>query len=496
MKIEIVGGLENLETDLLVVLLDKELELASIQDPQLAALIDKLRQDYADKKLKKEYFTQWSGHGIRHLLVIHTSLDSAYNIWEKVKIFTARALNYGRDLSLGHVTFLLNGKDGPTYLGKVVEGAILGSYSFERYKREKNSYFTDLRLSLAVEKSALEICRAKSDRYRLVNEAVNECREIVNEPGSVVYPEVLADLARQLGKSHNLRVSVLDEESLRTDGYTGLVSVGKGSIHPPRLITLEYEAPQKSEIQLALVGKGITFDTGGISIKPSDKMLEMKGDMAGGAAVLYAMKAIAQLRPAIGVVGIIPSAENFPDANAQRPGDIFIAKNGKSVQVDNTDAEGRLVLIDGFAKAGELRATHIVDIATLTGSVVRALGQGYAGIMGNDQALVNAVIQAGRNHGENLWQLPLPNEYKDMLKTPYADINNVGGPQGGAITAGLFLQEFVPENTSWAHLDIAGPFLFDKPWKYYREGATGFGVKTFVDLCEHFADLMPGPAKS
>ncbi len=492
MNLEILSrGLEKIKTDLLVILLDAEAELASIKDPELNALIAKLRLEYGEKKIKKEYFTQWSNEGIRHLLVFHSSLDSAYNIWEKIKIFSARALGYGRDLNLVSVTFLLNGKEGPKYLGKVVEGVILGGYSFERYKKEKSSYLGELKLTLAVEDSALAICTAKCDRYRLVSEIANECRDIVNEPGSVVYPEVLADLAQQIGKKQDLKVSIFDEKALNKGGFTGLLSVGKGSIHPPRLVTLEYESPKKSKVQLALVGKGITFDTGGISIKPSDKMLEMKGDMAGGAAVLYTMKAIAQLKPGIHVVGIIPSAENFPDANAQRPGDIFLTRNGKSVQVDNTDAEGRLVLIDGFVRAGELKATHIVDIATLTGAVVRALGQGYAGIMGNNQNLINAVIRAGQDHGENFWQLPLPEEYKDMLKTPYADINNVGGPQGGAITAGLFLQEFIPDNTAWAHLDIAGPFLFDKPWKYYREGATGFGLKTFVNLCEHFTDLMP-----
>jgi leucyl aminopeptidase len=340
------------------------------------------------------------------------------------------------------------------------------------------------------DESFLAACKKKLKRYLLVSEAVNECRDIVNEPGSVIFPQVLADLARQIARQYQLKVSVLDEKALERASYSGLISVGKGSIHPPRLISMEYEARKKSTARLALVGKGITFDTGGISIKPHDKMLEMKGDMAGGGAVLYTMKAIAQLRPDIDVIGIIPSAENFPDANAQRPGDILVAKNGKSVQVDNTDAEGRLVLIDAFALAGELKATHIVDIATLTGSVVRALGQAYAGIMGNNQELINAIIKSGSNHGENLWQLPLPAEYKELLKTPYADLNNVGGPNGGAITAGLFLQEFIPENTAWAHLDIAGPFLIDKSWKYYKEGATGFGLKTFVDLCEKFTEYF------
>jgi leucyl aminopeptidase len=186
----------------------------------------------------------------------------------------------------------------------------------------------------------------------------------------------------------------------------------------------------------------------------------------------------------------VAAAENFPGDKAMRPGDIFIAKNGKSIVVDNTDAEGRLVLTDGLARAGEENATHIVDIATLTGACARALGSAVAGIMGDHPGLIQAVIGAGRNHGESYWELPLVEEYKEMLKTPYADINNIGGKLAGAITAGLFLREFVPEGTAWAHLDIAGPFMVEKKWKYYTEGATGFGLKTFVDLAERFEECI------
>ena len=492
MKLEVKSGTtKNLKTDLLVVLLDKEFELSSTDDPAIQELLATLASDYSEKRVKKEYFTRWEQNGIRHLLVFHSQLNSSYTLWEKIKIFASKAMAYGNDFNLSDVTFLLNGKDAAPYFGKVVEGIILGSYSFEKYKKEKNIYYPAVQVHLICSAGDFSVCTEKYNRYSLVANVVNECREIVNEPGCAVTPEVLATLAAEIGNQYGMKVSILDEKEIEANGYTGLSSVGKGSIHPPRLITLEYAPAQPSSVKLALVGKGITFDTGGISIKPADRMLEMKGDMAGAAAVLYAMKALAQLKPSIHVVGIIPSAENSPDANAQRPGDIFTAKNGKSVQVDNTDAEGRLVLIDAYARAAELKATHIVDIATLTGAVVRALGQAYAGIMGNSQPLIDAVIKSGMNHGENYWQLPLPDEYKDLLKTPYADINNVGGPYGGAITAGLFLQEFIPENTAWAHLDIAGPFIFDKPWKYYSAGATGFGLKTFVDLCLRFGEYFP-----
>jgi leucyl aminopeptidase len=239
------------------------------------------------------------------------------------------------------------------------------------------------------------------------------------------------------------------------------------------------------------VGKGITFDSGGISLKPGDHMWEMKGDMGGAAAVLYAMRALGRLRPDVKVVGILCCAENMPDGNAQRPGDIFTAKNGKSVMVDNTDAEGRLVLIDGMHRAGEEGATHVLDIATLTGAVLRALGPSVAGIMGNDRELIRRVQRSGEHHGETFWELPLVEEYKEALKTPFADFNNIAaGGLAGAITAGLFLREFVPGDVAWAHLDIAGPMFRDKDWKYYEPGAVAFGLKTLVDLAERFRDPL------
>jgi leucyl aminopeptidase len=257
------------------------------------------------------------------------------------------------------------------------------------------------------------------------------------------------------------------------------------------MVILRHVPRQPSKETIALVGKGITFDSGGISLKPGDHMWEMKGDMAGAGAVLYAMRALGRLKPDVRVVGILCCAENMPDARAQRPGDIFTARNGKSIMVDNTDAEGRLVLTDGLFRAGEEGATHIVDIATLTGAVLRALGPSVAGVMGTDRALIQRIIRSGENHGESFWELPLVEEYKESLKTPFADLNNISaGGLAGAITAGLFLREFVPEGAAWAHLDIAGPMFRDKDWKYFEAGAIGFGLKTMVDLCERFRDPL------
>jgi leucyl aminopeptidase len=480
----------RLKADLAVVVLDPETRLAQLDTGELGQLVETARSDFKSERLKRELFHTFPpGSAVRKALIFSTTLSKAHNLWENVKIFAARSLAYARDYNLGEIAFLANHEQGAPFVGKIVEGYVLGSYSFDRYRKEKPKV-PPVSVSLVVRPEDRAASEARLKRYRLVSEEVNRCRDLVNEPGGVIYPETLAQWAKEVAAETKLSASVFDEKQLAKQGYRGLIAVGKGSVHPPRMIVLRYKPVKKSRHHLALVGKGITFDTGGISIKPAENMYTMKGDMAGGAAVIHTLAAVARLKPPLQVTGIVPAAENFPGQNAQRPGDIFIAKNGKSVMVDNTDAEGRLVLTDGLARAGEEKATHVVDIATLTGSCVRALGNAVAGVMGNDKRLVEAVIHSGVNHGESFWELPLVEEYKEMLKTPYADLNNVGGKVAGAITAGLFLREFVPDGTPWAHLDIAGPFLLEKNWKYYKEGATAFGVKTLVDLCERFAEYF------
>jgi leucyl aminopeptidase len=490
MKIQLTyDRLSQIKTDLLVIILDEERTFHDLSGSPLQETVRQVQRDFKDKKLKTEYFSALDGkNGTRNLAIFSTSLSKSYNVWESLKIFMSKAVAMAQQRSLESITVALNAKDAVPFIGKAVEGVILGAYTFDKYKKEKTD-LSKLRINLAAMREADITNKRYLNRYTLVSEAVNEARDLINEPGSAVIPESMADAARKIARESNLDLKVWDEKKLGKEGYNGLLQVGKGSSHPPRMIRLAYRS-KRAKQHLAFVGKGITFDTGGISIKPADKMWEMKGDMSGGAAVLYAMKAIGKLQPEVNVTGIVTTAENSPDANAQLPGDIFYAKNGKSIMVDNTDAEGRLVLTDGLHLAGEEGATHIIDIATLTGACVRALGLSIAGIMGNNQALVQSVIQSGQNHGEEFWQLPLPVEYKELLKTPCADLNNIGGPVGGAITAGLFLQEFVPDNAAWAHLDIAGPFLVEKQWKYYEAGAVGFGLKTLVDLAERFNDYF------
>jgi leucyl aminopeptidase len=478
--------------DLLAVVLDAEKTLHEVEDPALRAHVERAAAAFRDKSLKREYFVTLPDGGPARALVVYWSpSQKGFNLWENVKTFTARALRLARDYRMAKVGLLINRPEAAPFVGKVVEGALLGAYSFDKYKREKDEFLArEVQLTLFTHQDHRVDAEARKARYAWVSENVNRARDLINEPGSEVTPAVIAERAREIAKELDLQIEVLDPAALEARGYAGCLRVGQGSPHPPHMVVLRH-VPEKSAspATLALVGKGITFDSGGISLKPGDHMWEMKGDMAGAAAVLYAMRAIGKLRPALKVVGILCCAENLPDGNAQRPGDIFTAKNGKSVMVDNTDAEGRLVLTDGLARAGEEGATHVVDLATLTGAVVRALGPSVAGVMGTDPELIRRVLRSGENQGEAFWELPLVDEYAESLKTPFADLNNIAaGGLAGAITAGLFLREFVPETAKWAHLDIAGPMFRDKDWKYYEAGAIGFGVKTLVDLCERFHD--------
>jgi leucyl aminopeptidase len=479
--------------DLLAVVLDPEKTLHVLDDPALAAHVARAEAAFKDRSLKREYFvTLPDGAPARALVVYWSPSLKAWNLWENVKTFTARTLRLARDYRFARIGLLLNADGASPLVGKAAEGAVLGAYSFDRYKQEKDEFLQrDAQLLLFAHPDHRADAEARKARYTWVSENVNRCRDLINEPGSVVTPVAIADAAAEVAKEVELEIEVLDPAALTARGYQGIVRVGQGSAHPPRMVILRHVPAKASKETLALVGKGITFDSGGISLKPGDHMWEMKGDMAGAAAVLYTLRALGRLRPDVKVVGILCCAENFPDANAQRPGDIFTARNGKSIMVDNTDAEGRLVLTDGLYRAGEEGATHIIDIATLTGAVVRALGPSVAGVMANNRELVRRIVGSGENHGEQFWELPLVEEYRESLKTPYADLNNIAaGGLAGAITAGLFLREFVPEGAAWAHLDIAGPMFKEKEWKYYEAGSVAFGLKTLVDLCERFHDPL------
>ncbi|HUP02552.1 MAG TPA: leucyl aminopeptidase [Bryobacteraceae bacterium] len=369
------------------------------------------------------------------------------------------------------------------FAAAAVEGAILGDYEPDRYKTGDDKKSLD---GFAVAADA--DLAAGVERGRIVAEAQNFTRALVNEPGNLLTPSKIADAARAMAAEYKLECQVLETEEMRTLGMGSLLGVAQGSAEPPALIVIRYKpGSTKSKAHLGLVGKGVTFDSGGISIKPADGMEKMKYDMAGGAAMIGAMRALAQLRPAIPVTAFIPCVENMPGSRAQRPGDIVTAMSGKTIEVINTDAEGRLILADALAYARKQGCTHLVDAATLTGAIVVALGHLQVGLFSNDDGIRDRVLDASRAEGERMWPMPLDDDYKDYLKSAFADLANVGGRWGGAITAAYFLKEFA-EETPWVHLDIAGTAWLDESKPYLAKGPTGLPVRTMVRLAMDWAD--------
>jgi leucyl aminopeptidase len=304
-------------------------------------------------------------------------------------------------------------------------------------------------------------------------------RDLVNEPPSVTTARFLGEQTKRHCSGRGLSVEVWGKKKIEAMQLAGLLAVNRGSLEEPRFIKIHYQPTGKARKKVALIGKGITFDSGGLSLKPAKSMETMKLDMAGGAAVIGTMSRLAHLGPDIEVTGYIPATDNLPGGNAQKPGDVIRYLNGKTIEVLNTDAEGRLILADALALAAKERPDYMINLATLTGACMVALGSGVAGIFSNDQTLADSVMRCARGAGEKLWQLPLVKEYREALKSSVADMKNVAGPHGGAITAALILQEFV-DNVPWAHLDIAGPAFTEADNPICAKGGTGFGVRTLL----------------
>ncbi|MCH7504461.1 leucyl aminopeptidase [PVC group bacterium] len=482
---------KNLSTDLLAVFVtdtNKGTLLSTCPKP-IKPILQKYIQLFQAKKLKCDILIPVGDvlSNIQYIFLGFQGLIKFYKPGDAVRILASRVLKQTKPLNLKKVSVLITDADMRPYFTPILQGMLLGFYTFDKYKSSPSKYQPEIEFWTSQKYAS--VAKRLIHRQDVLCESVNHCRDLINEPGDVAIPETFAKHARSISKKHGLTCEVLNESDLKRLGYPALIAVGKGSIHPPRLITMKYKKRGHKK-HLLLIGKGITFDTGGISIKPANEMWEMKGDMSGGAAVLFTMEAIARLDCPVNVTAIIATAENAIGSRAQMPGNIFFAKNGKSIHVDNTDAEGRLVLTDAFARAEKEKADYIVDIATLTGACVRALGTEIAGVMGNTQNLIKAIQAAGKVQGEEFWELPLFPPYKKQLECPHADLNNIGTGYGGAITAGLFLQEFIPDKARWAHLDIAGPFITTKPEKYFNEGATGFGVRTFVELALNFKKYL------
>ena len=402
----------------------------------------------------------------------------------ELRRLAAAALRYLKARSVKRLAFLARESDrGAAAAEAVTEGLLLGNFEGDTYKTDKKNGPVEAAALVGFDAAA----QSGLERGRIIAEAQNFTRALGNEPSNLLTPRLLAERAEAMAREAGLAVEILDEKRMAELKMGALLGVASGSAEPPRMIVLTYTPPNPKlgAPVLALVGKAVTFDTGGISIKPSADMEKMKFDMAGGAAILGVMRVLAQLKPAIKVIAIIPSIENMPGGRAQKPGDVQIAMSGKSVEVINTDAEGRLILADALHYAKQLGATHMVDAATLTGAIVVALGGVNTGVFGTDDAFTARVLASAKAAGEKMWHMPLDDDYRELIKSTIADIQNVGGRWGGAISAAWFLREFTGD-TPWVHLDIAGTAWLDdaKPWM--GKGGTGVAVRTLVELAMNF----------
>jgi leucyl aminopeptidase len=386
----------------------------------------------------------------------------------------------------------IGGLDPEASAEAIAEGSLLGAYRFLRHKRSEDDGDLDSLTLVEYDTDKLPALQRGVDRGSILAEAANLARDMANEPANYLTPTEMANKAEALAKETGLECEIYGPDWMRQKGMGGLLGVAAGSVQEPRFIVLRYNGGGDAR-PVALVGKGITFDTGGISIKPAENMGEMKGDMSGGAAVIAAMGAIAQLRPAVNVIGVVPATENMPSGSATRPGDVLKTMLGKTIEVVNTDAEGRLILADGLAYAREQGATAMVDVATLTGAISVTLGNVAFGAMGNNDALMGRVKEAASAAGEKVWELPMWDDYFDLIKSDVADMKNSGGRPAGSITAAMLLREFA-EDTPWVHLDIAGVDTYEHEKGIIVKGASGIPVRTLVHFALQAAK-EPIPAK-
>lgn len=396
------------------------------------------------------------------------------------------ALRYLKSRSVHN--FVFGVREGDTSEEKaqaISEGAIAADFETDKYKTEKknNKHIESLTIGGYSEEE-----RATGEkgiaRGRIIGDAQNFARDLVNEPSNKLTPRILAEKAQAMAKEAGLQVEILDEKKIADLKMGALLSVAQGSVEPPRMIVITYAPanPKPGAPVVGLVGKAVTFDTGGISIKPSDGMEKMKYDMAGGATMIAIMRALAALKPNVKVICVVPSTENMPGGRAQKPGDIQTAMSGKTIEVLNTDAEGRLILADGVHYAKLLGATHLIDAATLTGAIVVALANVNVGVFGSDQAWTDKLLASAKASGEKMWQMPMDDEYREFIKGSFADIQNIGsGKGGGSITGAWFIREFAGD-TPWIHLDIAGTAWNDDAKSWLAKGPTGVALRTLVHL--------------
>jgi leucyl aminopeptidase len=468
---------------------DKKLEGAAADvDPKLGGVIAAALADgeLQGKGNEVALFHAGSGDlGVRRVLVVGLGDREKFQLSQLAQ-YAGTAIRYLGKRNVHDIAFTLpyEAKDAATAASFLVEGAFVATVDTTIYRKEQERPIDVRTVTIvagALDRGALTM---GAKRGQILGKAINYTRRLALTPGNDMTPRILAERAEEIAKKADLGFDALDEDRMKDLGMGALLGVSQGSSQPARLIVLTYEGDPGSKERLALVGKGITFDSGGISLKPAENMHEMKYDMSGGAAVIGAMRAIGKLRPKINVVGIIPASENLPGPDATKPGDIHRAMNGKTIEIINTDAEGRLILADALAYATmKLGATRLIDCATLTGAMVISLGHSAAGAMSNDDTFAEAFIETANKTGERYWQLPLYDDYLTAMKSEIADLKNTGGRPAGSLTAGAFLREFV-DGKPWIHLDIAGTAYTDKEQPYQAKGPTGLPVRALVAYVE------------
>jgi leucyl aminopeptidase len=482
----------TLETDALVSYLFEDADpvqgrIAEI-DQTANGLLKKLAKsgEFSGKPLEMTLIHAPAGLKATRLLLVGAGKRDKFDVAALRKIAGA-ALRYLKSRSAKQIAFLVREGDlNDSSAQAIVEGAMTADLETDKYKTDKKN---DKAIESLVIVGYGDAERAGGDkgiaRGRTIAEAQNFTRELVNEPSNKLTPRILADKAAAMAKEAGLAVDVLDEKKIADLKMGALLSVSQGGPEPPRVIVITYTPanPKSGAPVLGFIGKAVTFDTGGISIKPADGMEKMKYDMAGGATMIGVMRALATLKPNVKVICVVPSTENMPGGTAQKPGDIQTAMSGKTIEVLNTDAEGRLILADAVHYAKQLGVTHMVDAATLTGAIVVALANVNVGVFGGaDQAWTDKVLASAKAVGEKMWQMPMDDEYREFIKGSFADIQNIGsGKGGGSITGAWFIREFAGD-TPWVHLDIAGTAWNDdaKPW--LAKGPTGVAVRTLVNL--------------
>ena len=487
MDIRITSGhLKNARTKAVVSFIFKEQKKLSPEiqeiDTILEGSVTKMKKDLKfDGSFGKIMTVPTLGKGKTDFVILIGAGNKRDFDLDKARRLGAVSVRKMREMKIDK--FLVDGEalsikdEQPEVAQALTEGVILGDYRFDKYLSKKDN-FQIKEVQIRVGRKYKAQSEERSNLGRILAQAQNFTRDIVNEPGNVVTPQKLAEIAEDLAKEYGFEVKIYDEDEIEKMGMNAYLAVARGSANPPRFIHLTYR-PKKSKNEIALIGKGLTFDSGGLNIKPGDYMRWMKSDKSGACAVLGVFKAIGEIKPEVTVHGIIAAAENMPDGKSYRPDDIIKAKNGVSIEVGNKDAEGRLTLADALCYASELKPDAIIDMATLTGACIVALGEYTAGVMGNNQRLIDRILNITEKTGEWMWQLPFNDMLREHIKAPSADVYNIGTTRyGGAITAGLFLEKFVDKKIPWVHIDIAGPAHNTKGWYYHPKGATGFPVRT------------------